>query len=570
MCGAGHGGCGGVDECGVGEVVEGRCGVRDGCAVGLWGVVVLGVDGDVVEEDGVEEFLEGRRGAGVKAVAVLEEVEGLGEVVLDGVVAGGEGGEVFGDGGEFAGDAGLFGFEQVEGDGPGVVGLEEFGLLGFECALLAGEVLGVLVGGGVEAVEFVVEVFFDGSPLLGGNGDAAVDVSDAGFDFVDEDGFELALVAVALAVGADEVGVDLSGAGFGHVDDEAPTALPAADGGFEVVVVEALALPVAVLAEDGLHPLPGGFVYEGLVFAGVLDALVGDDSLVVRVAQQVEEFVVVEWMGGPGRRGQSGQATGGEVVGEGGQGPFPCGVLGESQAHEGRALGVELDPAGLPPLRVTALFVEVAQGRPADGAAAPGFLAHSFDHFVGQVAAVELGDGAHDAVQEDAAGGLVDVLRGGDQADARLVEGPVDVDVVGAVAGEAVEFVDDAVVDVPRFLDVGEHLLELRAIGAAGGFSPVDELLDDERAQAGGFLLVGLALGGDGEAFRRPAPLRLPAGGDTDIGDSAFGSEGLAHGFQRVGGHRSSPFPVSTKVIARRARTVTMRSASSLSPSLSW
>lgn len=165
------------------------------------------------------------------------------------------------------------------------MGLKEFDLLGFECALLAGEVLGVLVGGGVEAVEFVVEVFFDGSPLLGGDGDAAVDVSDAGFDLVDEDGFELALVAVALAVGADEVGIDLSGAGFGHVDDEASAALPAADGGFEVVVVEALALPVAVLAEDGLDPLPGGFVYEGLVFAGVLDALVGDDSPVVRVAQ---------------------------------------------------------------------------------------------------------------------------------------------------------------------------------------------------------------------------------------------------------------------------------------------
>lgn len=322
-------------------------------------------------------------------------------------------------------------------------------MLGFECALLVGEVLGVLVGGGVKSVEFVVEVFFDGSPLLGGDGDAAVDVGDAGFDFVYEDGFELALVAVALAVGADEVGVDLSGAGFGHVDDEAPTALPAADGGFEVVVVEALALPVAVLAEDGLDPLPGGFVYEGLVFAGVLDALVGDGSLVVRVAQQVEEFVVVEWMGWPGRRGQSVQATGGEVVGEGGQGPCPCGVLGEGQAHERRAFGVELDPAGLPPLRVTALFVEVAQGRPSDGAAAPGFLAHSFDYFVGQVAAVEFGDGAHDVVQEDAAGGLVDVLRGGDQADARLVEGPVDVDVVGAVAGETVEFVEDAVVDVP-------------------------------------------------------------------------------------------------------------------------
>ena len=89
-----------------------------GCAVGLWGVVVLGVDGDVVEEDGVEEFLEGRRGAGVEAVAVLEEVEGLGEVVLDGVVVGGEGVEFFGDGGEFVGDAGLLGFEQSRGMTP--------------------------------------------------------------------------------------------------------------------------------------------------------------------------------------------------------------------------------------------------------------------------------------------------------------------------------------------------------------------------------------------------------------------------------------------------------------------
>ena len=146
-------------------MVLGSLGVRRGSFCVCGGVDERGV-GHVVEEDGVEEFLEGRRGAGVEEVTVLEEVEGLGEVVLDGVVVGGEGVEFFGDGGEFAGDAGLFGFEQVEGDGPGVVGLEEFGLLGFECALLAGEVLGVLVVGGVKAVEFVVEVFFDGSPRL--------------------------------------------------------------------------------------------------------------------------------------------------------------------------------------------------------------------------------------------------------------------------------------------------------------------------------------------------------------------------------------------------------------------
>ena len=120
---------------------------------------------------------------------------------------------------------------------------------------------------------------------------------------------------------------------------------------------------------------------------------------------------------------------------------------------------VDVDPAGFPALVVAALFVEVAEWGAADGAAGAGFLAEAFDDFAGEVAGVELGDGAHDAVEEDAAGGLVDVLGGGDQAGTGLVEDAVDVDVVGAVAGEAVEFVDDTIVDVAGVLEVVEHLL---------------------------------------------------------------------------------------------------------------
>ena len=120
---------------------------------------------------------------------------------------------------------------------------------------------------------------------------------------------------------------------------------------------------------------------------------------------------------------------------------------------------VDVDPAGFPALLVAALFVEVAEWGAADGAAGAGFLAEAFDDFAGEVAGVELGDGAHDAVEEDAAGGLVDVLGGGDEAGAGLVEDAVDVDVVGAGAGEAVEFVDDDVVDVAGVLEVVEHLL---------------------------------------------------------------------------------------------------------------
>ena len=308
----------------VGELVEGwsGCGVDGalwGAGRGVWGVVAW-VDEDFGEEDGVEEFLEAGWGVGVgvEVVAVFEEGEGFGEVLFDAFAVGGEGGEFSGDVVEFAGEAGLFGFEEVEGDGVGVVGFEEFGLLGFEFAGLGGELLGVGVLAGVDVVEFEAEVFLDGLPVFGGDVDVVVEVGDCYVDFVDEDGFEGAFGAVALAVGADEVWIDLAVSGFGVVDDEPAAALAAADGGFEVVVVDALAFAVAVLVEDGLDALPGGVVDEGLVFAGVLDALVGDDAAVVGVAEDGEEFVVVEGMGRPAGCGDGGQALGGEMVGEGG------------------------------------------------------------------------------------------------------------------------------------------------------------------------------------------------------------------------------------------------------------
>ena len=290
-----------------------------GAGRGVWGVVAR-VDEDFGKEDGVEEFLEAGRGVwvGVEVVAVFEEGEGFGEVLFDAFAVGGEGGEFAGDVVEFAGEAGLFGFEEVEGDGVGVVGFEELGLLGFEFAGLGGELLGVSVLAGVDVVEFEAEVFLDGAPVFGGDVDVPVEVGNASVDFVDEDGFEGAFGAVALAVGADEVWIDLAVSGFGVVDDEPATTLAAADGGFEVVVVDALAFAVAVLVEDGLDALPGGVVDEGLVFAGVLDALVGDDAAVVGVAEDGEEFVVAEGMGRPAGRGDGGQALGGEMVGEGG------------------------------------------------------------------------------------------------------------------------------------------------------------------------------------------------------------------------------------------------------------
>lgn len=373
-----------------GEVVEGRSGVWvDGTLRGGAGRGVVGwVDEDVGEEDGVEEFLEAGRGlgVGVEAVAVFKEGEGFVEAVVDCLAVGGVGGEFSGDVVEFAGEAGLFGFEEVEGDGVGVVGFEKLGLLGFEFAGLGGEFLDVGVLAGVDVVEFAAQVFLDGAPLVGGDVDVAVEVGDVSVDFVNEDGFEGAFGAVALAVGADEVWIDLAVSGFGVVNDEPAAALAAADGGFEVVVMDALAFAVAVLVEDGLDALPGGVVDEGLVFTGVLDALVGDDAAVVGVAEDGEEFVVAEGVGRPAGRGGGGQALSGEMVSEGRQRPAVGGVFGEGLGDEGAADRVDVDPAGFPAPAVAALFVEVAEWCAADGAAGAGFLAEAFDHLGGQVA----------------------------------------------------------------------------------------------------------------------------------------------------------------------------------------
>ncbi len=375
-----------------GEVVEGWSGVwvdgaSRGAGRGVWGVVGW-VDEDVGEEDGVEEFLEAGRGVrvGVEAVAVFKEGEGFGEVLFEVFAVGGVGGEFSGDVVEFAGEAGLFGFEEVEGDGVGVVGFEEFGLLGFEFAGLGGEFLDVGVLAGVDVVEFAAQVLLDGAPVFGGDVDVVVEVGDGVVDVVDEDGFEGALVAVALAVGADEVGVDVAVSGFGVVDDEPAAALAAADGGFQVVVVDALAFAVAVLAQDGLDALPGGLVNEGLVCAGVLDALVGDDAAVIRVAQDGEECVVAEGMGRPAGRGGGGQAVSGEMVSEGRQRPTVGGVFDEGLGDEGAADRVDVDPAGLPAAAVAALLVEVAERGAADGPAGAGLLTEAFDHLGGQVA----------------------------------------------------------------------------------------------------------------------------------------------------------------------------------------
>ena len=157
-----------------------------------------------------------------------------------------------------------------------------------------------------------------------------------------------------------------------------------------------------------------------------------------------------------------------------------------------------------------------------------GLLLHALLGFGGEVGAVELRDGGHDAVEQFAAGGFVDVLRGGDDLSARRPDVHHDGDVVFAGAGQAVDLVDDDPVDVPCQPEALQHGLELRSGGGAGAFAAVDVFVDDGGAEGFGLAPAGLSLGRDGEAFTADVGLGLFGGGDPEVDDGSAGCGGWA------------------------------------------
>ena len=77
---------------------------------------------------------------------VLGQVEGLGDELLLSVQILIQGSLPSLDGGQLVGDASLFGFEGLQGDGVGVVGLEEFFSLALQSAAVGRQVVQLLGG----------------------------------------------------------------------------------------------------------------------------------------------------------------------------------------------------------------------------------------------------------------------------------------------------------------------------------------------------------------------------------------------------------------------------------------
>ncbi|MDQ4113909.1 MAG: hypothetical protein M3306_22850 [Actinomycetota bacterium] len=487
--------------------------------------VVL-VDVDLGEERLVAQPAVSVVAAGVDVGAVLQQVQGVVQVRAGVGVLAVVGVEAAVHLVELACDAVLLSLEDGERDRVGVVGLQEPVLLVLQSVAVGGE-LGELVGfGGHESVELVVQ--HPGQRLASGRGelDALVVVLDQVLDVLDEDGLPRAVGPLGVPARAHEVGVDVAVPVLRVRHDQTRSAGSAVDGAFQVVVVNLGRLGYALVrGEDGLHLVPDLRRDQRFVRALVGDAAVDHVALVVRVRKHPVYRRHGERLGRMLGRRQTDQPARGQFFVELADGPVPGGVGLVRPLDQRRPVGIELHRAHLTAELVAGADVEVADGCLTDRTAGGGLLRHALDDLGGEVAGVELRDRGHDAVQQHPAGGLVDVLRRGDEHDPGFLEREVNGHVVGAVAGEPVDLVDDAVRDTVS-LDVLDHPHQLGPVSLAGRLSRIDELLHDDRTELLSLATVGLALGGNGEAFVGTALLRLLLGGDAQVGHRERGALG--------------------------------------------
>ncbi|MCI1676405.1 MAG: hypothetical protein LKI28_09050 [Ancrocorticia sp.] len=300
-------------------------------------------------------------------------------------------------------------------------------------------------------------------------------------------------------------------------------------------------------AQHDLDLLPDLDWNDRIVGTTVGSTLIDDDVLVVRVGEHPVDGGFRDRLGRAPWGRRRGQPAGDEFLVKLAGGPVPRGEDLEGPTHQPRAFLVDLDGADLASHVVTDADIAVPDRGVRDGATLGSLLGQALDDFGGKVAGVELRNRGHDAVQQHARRGLVDVLRGGDQSDARILERQVDGDVVGPVAGEAVNLVNNAVAGLMGG-DVLDHPHEFGPVGLACGLARVDELLDDGRTQLVGLALVGFTLSRDREPLRVASLFGLLLGGDTQVGHGnrarewSGGNEAVDGGFVRVVGcHGSSP-----------------------------
>nr|WP_230846744.1 hypothetical protein [Propionibacterium freudenreichii] len=371
----------------------------------------------------------------------------------------------------------------------------------------------------MEVIELAGEHVPQGGDDVLGNLHAPVVVLDLLLDVADRHGLTDAVGALGVPPGTHEVRVDVAVAVLGVGDHEPGTAVTAVDGAFQVVLVRLRLLPGdLVRGEDVLYPVPDLGADQRFVEAVVAGASEDHVALVVRVGEHVLDRGQAGGFRGALRRRHGRQPAVDQLAVQHRRGVVPGRVCLERPPHQRGTVRVEVDRRNVAAELVAPVDVEVADRCAADRPARGRLLRHALGDLVGEVAGVELRDGGHDAVQQHPARGLVNVLCSGDEHDPGVFERKVDRHVVGTIAGEPVDLVDDAVRDRVR-LDVLDHPHEFGSVGLARGLARVHELLDHDGVQVAGLAEIRVALRGDRESLVAAAALCLLLGGYAQVGD---------------------------------------------------
>ena len=170
-----------------------------------------------------------------------------------------------------------------------------------------------------------------------------------------------------------------------------------------------------------------------------------------------------------------------------------------------------------------------------DPEAARGRLAHTPQDLLGKILAIKLVDALDDRLHELAGGGVVGVLRDGDDPNPTSAEHRLEGDGMLALASEAGELPDEDLLEGGVVGTGGvQHLAELGPVGDAAALRLIDVFAGDEVAVLLGVVTQRPQLGGDREVDI------LAVAGDAGVEGGGRGVRTVGHGTALLVGCRSA------------------------------
>ncbi len=295
---------------------------------------------------------------------------------------------------------------------------------------------------------------------------------------LDRDRSFSAVVQPAIRAQAEEVHVLSAVTVDGSCNAEAAATGSAEHTSLEIVVVYPLVLPSGVVVLQNVLDLLEYLVgHQSGVRSLVLHTVATDDAHVVGIAQHAVEGGTRNRLLADHRARHCGESLVGQRLGEGAQCPVTRAVRLEGPSHQGGTDWIHFNGPDLTAVH-DVTNVQVTDWRLADCSPLLHFLKALGLDFLGEIGGIPLGDEGHEPMSELACRAGVDVLGTRHQLDPGFLQGQGDHQVIHPVASQAVDLVDDQVVN-GLLRHESKHALQLGAVGRPCRLSGVNELGHD-------------------------------------------------------------------------------------------